>query len=179
MKRMLVTSFFGDGWGDQETFHKLLALRASYKHGVNHTFQDRSNLQFQVKEEKSNSKHVKTYSGSFISPLYHEHKLIPAECQECRFHLILPAQWEDVGKRRVCLHYAATGDHSFWRRYRFLAYPLAKDYNIGSVIVENPFYGRSTFQLIVLLDLHFFAIAFTLRKIITTSIVRGRSHITS
>ena len=145
VKRMVVTSFFGDGWGDQETFHKLLQLRQSYKDGVAHIFPDKSKSEFKLTEEKSSSKNVRSYSGSFISPVYQDHlKLIPPESKMCRFHLILPSQWEDESKKRICLHYAATGDHSFWRRYRFLAYPLAKDYNIGSVIVENPFYGKFT-----------------------------------
>ena len=143
VKRMVITSFFGDGWGEQETFLKLLQLRQSYKEGVSHhIYSNRNIAEFQINEEKSSSKHVRFYTGSFISPLYQEHALIPPECKTCRFHVILPREWEEESRRRICLHYAATGDHTFWRRYRFLAYPLAKEYNVGSVIVENPFYGR-------------------------------------
>lgn len=29
----------------------------------------------------------------------------------------------------------------FWRRRNFIAKPLLKEANIGSIILENPFYG--------------------------------------
>ena len=140
VKRLLLTSLFGDGWGDQETFIKLLNLRQSYKGGFTSSH-DSDKLHFKLTELKKTSKYVRNYTGSFLSPLCLESPdLLPHESRTCRFLLTLPTDW-GRSSRRVCLHYAATGDHSFWRRYRFLAHPLAKDYNIGSVIVENPFYG--------------------------------------
>ena len=40
----------------------------------------------------------------------------------------------------VCLHLAATGDEGFTRRREAFALPLAKS-GIGSMILENPYYG--------------------------------------
>ena len=142
VKRVLLTSLFGDGWGDQETFNKLLKLRQSYKGGGLAAYPEHGNNQFKLTELKKTSKHVNNFTGSFVSPLCAASPdLLPPESRTCKFLMTLPAEWKSSRERRVCLHYAATGDHSFWRRYRFLAHPLARDYNIGSVVVENPFYG--------------------------------------
>ena len=141
VRRIVISSMFGDGWGDQETFQKLLDLRTTYSRGISSIFTART-PHVQLTELKSSSKHVRTYLGQFESPLEREAPgLLPKESRNCRFHLVVPSDWEGVSERRVCLHYAATGDQTFWRRTRFLAQPLAKDYKIGSVILENPFYG--------------------------------------
>lgn len=140
VKRVIITSLFGDGWGDRETFDKLLQLRRNYKFGLDY-FSYNVESNFKLSETKNSPKHVINYTGSFNSPLCRESPdLIPPESHTCRFHMTLPRDW-GASERRVCLHYPATGDHTFWRRYRFLAHPLARDYKIGSVIVENPFYG--------------------------------------
>ena len=143
VKRLILTNFFGDGWGDQETFLKLLQFRKSANTDGSYYYQPLHPYDFQLCEKKSGSKHVRTYQGSFVSPLYST-GLLPPECKTCKFDLVIPRAWNDTTpaeEKRVCLHFAATGDHSFWRRSRFLAHPLAKEYSIGSVIVENPFYG--------------------------------------
>uniref|UniRef100_A0A1B6F594 Uncharacterized protein n=1 Tax=Cuerna arida TaxID=1464854 RepID=A0A1B6F594_9HEMI len=36
---------------------------------------------------------------------------------------------------------AGTGDHYFWRRRQLIAKPLLKEAGIGSILLENPFYG--------------------------------------
>eukprot|EP00116_Pleurobrachia_bachei_P001924 sb/3462186/ len=97
-----------------------------------------SESQLSVKQMKGGSKHLTSYEGRFVSPLANT-GILPEESRYCRFHLHLPADFNP--STRVCLLFAPTGDHSFWRRYRFLSYPLAREYGIGSVVVENPFYG--------------------------------------
>jgi hypothetical protein len=34
-----------------------------------------------------------------------------------------------------------SGDHYFWRRRRMMALPMVRERGIGSIILENPFYG--------------------------------------
>lgn len=40
----------------------------------------------------------------------------------------------------VCIHLAGTGDHSYFRRHYLLAEDMLKD-GIGSILIQNPFYG--------------------------------------
>ncbi len=64
---------------------------------------------------------------------------LPTPSQTAYFRLVLPEQAEP--RTPICLHLAATGDEGFETRHRLLAAPLAQQ-GIGSVILENPFYGR-------------------------------------
>ena len=144
VKRLIITNFFGDGWGDQGIFQRLTKIRGDYQ-SLSHELEfSRTTtpeyLRFELKQE--NSKHFDVFNGSFLSPLTVLYPgTLPEESEKCNFTMILPKTWHDQGRKRVCLHYAATGDHGYWRRHKFLAQPLAKHSNIGSVIVENPFYG--------------------------------------
>ena len=157
VKKIIVTRYFGDGWGHQETFEKLLRFRKSCNENVGN---QRSSVPYELlnfnfveeREEKiknlfgSNAKHIRSYRGSFTSPIFYNYSgLLPEESKTCNFRLIVPRGWgefgQDASNKRVCLHYAATGDHSFSRRQRHLGTPLARDHNIASLIVENPFYN--------------------------------------
>lgn len=71
--------------------------------------------------------------GTFPSPL----PGLPDACAQAHVEW-----WMPRGADRdtpVCLHFAATGDEGF-RRRRLVAMPLLRR-GIGSVILENPFYG--------------------------------------
>ena len=75
--------------------------------------------------------------GSFQSPF--QGAEFPDESRTGYVELILPK-----GTSRetpVCLHLAATGDEGFGRRRAVFGLPLARR-GIGSLILENPFYGR-------------------------------------
>ena len=61
---------------------------------------------------------------------------MPSECRTARVQIWTPSLYS-AGS--VCIHLAATGDEGFWRRERTARRLLA--YGIGSVILENPFYG--------------------------------------
>ncbi|CAF4316400.1 unnamed protein product, partial [Rotaria sordida] len=56
--------------------------------------------------------------------------------------------------------YAGTGDHSFSRRRLFTAVPLINQYRIGSILLENPYYGlrklpdQSRSSLLYITDLY-------------------------
>ena len=75
---------------------------------------------------------------------------LPKESEKVRFQFVIPHSWYDGKKKTsnsrekrqpVCIHLAGTGDHFYWRRRHFMALPLAKEHDVASVIVENPFYG--------------------------------------
>lgn len=71
--------------------------------------------------------------GSFASPL----PGLPADCARAHLEWWMPRRPDR--DTPVCLHFAATGDEGFLRR-RLVALPLLRR-GIGSVILENPFYG--------------------------------------
>jgi hypothetical protein len=74
--------------------------------------------------------------GSFTSPFTKPG--FPEESCTAYLELVLPVEADR--DTPVCLHLAATGDEGFVRRRKALALPLAKR-GIGSLILENPFYG--------------------------------------
>lgn len=63
----------------------------------------------------------------------------PEESRRAYIEWVMPA--EAGFETPVCIHFAATGDEGFVRRRTALAFPLSKR-GIGSLILENPFYGR-------------------------------------
>ncbi len=60
------------------------------------------------------------------------------EMSQARIQMILPRPWKH--NMPVVVHFAGTGDQGFARRRIAMAMPLAER-GIGSVILENPFYG--------------------------------------
>jgi hypothetical protein len=54
---------------------------------------------------------------------------------------MVPEKWWISTHKPVVLHYAGTGDQGYTRRRVILAKPLMNEHKIGSVIIENPFYG--------------------------------------
>ena len=75
--------------------------------------------------------------GAFLSP--YTDLPLPPESRTAFFELVLPRN--SSRKTPICIHFAATGDEGFARRRRALALPLLRD-GIGSLILENPYYGR-------------------------------------
>ncbi len=74
--------------------------------------------------------------GSFASPAADIG--LPEESRVASFEMVLPA--EASPDTPLCVHFAATGDEGFSRRRIAIALPLVKA-GIGSVILENPYYG--------------------------------------
>lgn len=99
--------------------------------------------QYPVELTKSwTTEHCHIAEGHFTSPLaQHFPGLLPKESEKACFQIIVPKKWPQQGRKPLCLHLAGTGDHHFWRRRNMMAKPLAKNYGIASVLLENPFYG--------------------------------------
>lgn len=107
--------------------------------------------------------HCRQYEGQFESPMVkYLGDLIPKESHTAHFELIEPTRWRHPTLRPLCIQLAGTGDHVsvclrfqlchqtdhlfssfnfqyFWRRRKFMAQPLIRDYGIASIILENPF----------------------------------------
>jgi len=120
--------FFRQGWGDMGFLKELspgwLQERAQEKISISWD-----------REEKADG--IRIRQGRFTSPF--GAKGFPPESGTAYVELILPTAGN--GRPPVCLHLAATGDEGFERRRTALALPLAKR-GIGSLILENPYYGK-------------------------------------
>ncbi|KYB29747.1 protein ABHD18 isoform X2 [Tribolium castaneum] len=139
-RKILLSKCFTKGWGDPENlmelfnFRKLVSNRnACYELLPKDYPVDIINVQrftdFQILEGR-----LWTPFRMFLPSL-----LVP-EIQQVYFQMILPRKWPSSDYRPLCIHLAGTGDHYFWRRRNFMAKPLLQA-GIGSLIVENPYYG--------------------------------------
>jgi len=120
--------FFKDGWGN------LPRLLEIYRAG-SHPGPPRP-IEVRWEETVENGTAL-LRRGSFPSP--YSDLPLPTESRIAFFELILP--WKASRETPICLHFAATGDEGFDRRRRALALPLLQE-GIGSLILENPYYGR-------------------------------------
>ncbi|XP_075247624.1 protein ABHD18-like [Convolutriloba macropyga] len=87
-------------------------------------------------DSKSSSPTTDCLFGKFESPL-NSFLNLRKECQTCHFWACIPKN----RCRSVVLHFAGTGDHYYLRRKLSFANPLL-EHNIGSIVIENPFYGK-------------------------------------
>ena len=137
-----MSKFFQHGWGDLETYRKLAELQQLVwnKQKMREIYKFLQNVDIKLSDGKKLNSCMTVFKGEFKSPLASlAPKMLPTESQTAHFQLVLPNKWDK--QKPLCIHLAGTGDHFFWRRRHFMAAPLAKDYNIASIILENPFYG--------------------------------------
>mgnify|MGYP001954062864 CR=1 FL=1 len=67
---------------------------------------------------------------------------VPSEVATAHFQLILPNDHHlGVDSVPIGICYAGTGDQGYYRRRVLTGIPLLKEYRIGSIILENPYYG--------------------------------------
>lgn len=71
----------------------------------------------------------------FLSPFHH---LLPDQSTVAEALLLLPPDWSL--STPICVQLAATGDEGFAARRQLVAEPLLRS-GIGSVVLENPYYG--------------------------------------
>lgn len=67
---------------------------------------------------------------------------VPTEVATAHFQLVLPRDHRlGVDSIPIGICYAGTGDQGYTRRRILTANPLVKEYRIGTIILENPYYG--------------------------------------
>jgi pimeloyl-ACP methyl ester carboxylesterase len=120
--------FFKEGWGD------LARLRELHQIGVRPQPPRPIEVCRETEEKRDDYQLLR---GAFASP--YTDLPLPEESRNAYFELVLPPKASP--QTPVCLHFAATGDEGFSRRRRAFALPLLED-GIGSLILENPYYGR-------------------------------------
>ena len=134
--------FFSKGWGDIKVMEQIFEMQEIVRKskGLNgRLLEICEKTEVNVKKTNINNS-LQILEGQFKSPFMQVvPNGLPPECRIARFQMILPMKWKF--EKPVCIHLAGTGDHFFWRRRQFMAIPLAKEYSIGSIILENPYYG--------------------------------------
>ncbi|EDV97384.1 protein ABHD18 isoform X1 [Drosophila grimshawi] len=140
-RRMLITKFFEKGWGTPENLHRVFQFRKviSCRETCFKLVPRDYPVEITKKKRYSDSTLIE---GNFKTPMeLHMPGVVPKAAQKAYFQILLPNKWVNEEHKPICIHLAGTGDHFFWRRRNFIAKPLMKDANIGSIILENPFYG--------------------------------------
>jgi hypothetical protein len=120
--------FFNGGWGDLPRLQNLMregGLPEAF-HSIDVTWHNTFETEKAVFRQ-----------GEFPSP--YDKLPLPAESKKAFFELVLPQDASE--KTPVCIHFAATGDEGFSRRRHLFAIPLL-EHGVGSLILENPYYGR-------------------------------------
>jgi len=139
-RSVLLTKFFTRGWGSPENLLRIIKLRKDLgnreKAQPYFRIQPKINLTKEAKEDG-----CMIIDGEFESPMMRIlPDMLPPESRTAKFQAVLPETWKG-SKRPLVFHFAGTGDHFFWRRKAFMAKPMVKEMNIGSVILESPYYG--------------------------------------
>ncbi|CAF4197601.1 unnamed protein product, partial [Rotaria sordida] len=68
--------------------------------------------------------------------------LVPSQVATAHFQLVLSLDHRfGIDSVPIGICYAGTSDHGFSRRRLFTAVPLVNQYPIGSILLENPYYG--------------------------------------
>jgi len=133
--------FFKSGWGEMAGLDYILHSEPSKLHL--RPVQDISIHWESGRTEKG----LTVREGNFESPFQFEYtngrnKVIselPEEAKRAYVQMILPKIVN--AETPMVIHFAATGDEGFTRRRLTMAIPLAS-IGIGSLILENPFYGK-------------------------------------
>uniref|UniRef100_A0A8D8ZUF8 Protein ABHD18 n=2 Tax=Cacopsylla melanoneura TaxID=428564 RepID=A0A8D8ZUF8_9HEMI len=143
-RSILLSKYFVKGWGKPEDFKQLFEFRKRVCR--RETCYKLVSKDFPVNiDKKEETNEYKLLEGHFISPFgQYLPDLVPDESKKAYFQVLIPKAWETdkSNYRPMVIHMAGTGDHYFWRRRNLIAKPLLKESNIGSIILENPFYGH-------------------------------------
>ena len=132
--------FFSQGWGDLSEVQNF--TNPSYFLNIN------PKIRLHIEKTTQHLDH-QTIEAYFRSPMKHD--FFPKESKIAHVKFVLPLG--ATKETPVCLHLASTGDQGYKRRYNWMAKPLIK-MGIGSVILENPYYGirKPKHQVGVFLD---------------------------
>ena len=143
-RRLLLSGFFSKGWGDPAHMRQIFALRRRVVDPREALTLVRPELRRVEVLSETTEGGVRRTHGSFESPCVGmlDDALLPPECRNAHFELVEPADDREYGRLRpICLQFAGTGDHFFWRRRRLAALPMLAERGVSSLIIENPFYG--------------------------------------
>jgi len=150
-RSVLLSKFFTRGWGKPDTLAKVIKLRKEFgERNVAQKYFNNLNVSIKFTNQQTHDGCV-LIDGEFMSPICDLLPgILPRESEVVYFQVVLPDKWKNKandqdrwleGKRPLVLHFAGTGDHFFWRRRSLMAKPLIKEMNVGSIIIENPYYG--------------------------------------
>lgn len=141
-RSVLLSKFFTKGWGSPETLLRIIRLRKELGNREKAAKYAPTWMETKVeliKEEKQDGCII--IDGKFQSPIT---TLLPGACppesEVAHFQVVLPDTW-DGNLRPLVLQFAGTGDHYYWRRRTLMAKPMVKERKVGSIILENPYYG--------------------------------------
>ncbi|CAF1628213.1 unnamed protein product [Rotaria sordida] len=93
-----------------------------------------------IAKQKGNQNYI---NARFRSPLanYLPH-LVPSQVATAHFQLVLSCDHRfGIDSILIGICYSGTGDHGFSRRRLFTTVTLINQYPIGSILLENPYYG--------------------------------------
>ncbi|XP_003740036.1 protein ABHD18 [Galendromus occidentalis] len=137
----LLNQYFVKGWGDPATIHKICQFRKVVGNREKCTQLVDDNYPIHIAKEEDKGAY-RLLEGHFTSPLVHYlPDVIPEESHKAYFEMLIPNNWKHPRLKPVCLQLAGTGDQKFWRRRTLVAKPLLKEFGIGSILLENPYYG--------------------------------------
>lgn len=148
-RKLLLTKFFTRGWGKPENLKRIFNLRrqlSNRRTAAALTSHETHGSRVEITSEEVRSDHV-ILEGHFLTPLVkYLPGLLPKETEKAHFQAVLPLSFRDgsggsPSRQPIVVQYAGTGDHFFWRRRHLMALPMIRERNIGSVILEAPFYG--------------------------------------
>jgi hypothetical protein len=124
-RSLLLTKFFTKGWGKPDHLKHIFEFRRKLANrDVAITYVDKDHP-VTISKEVIKSDH-RILEGFFTTPFVNYlPQLLPPESEKAHFQMVLPL--ETSHSNPICIHYAGTGDHFFWKRRRLMALPLLRE----------------------------------------------------
>ncbi|CAF1320758.1 unnamed protein product [Rotaria sordida] len=122
-RRFILTQSFVRGWGNPFYLQEIFTYRRE-----------------KIAKQKSNQNYINDrFRSPFVNYLPH---LVPSQVATAHFQLVLSRDHRfGIDSIPIEISYDGTGDHGFCRRRLFTAVSLINQYPIGSILLENPYYG--------------------------------------
>ncbi|ESP00013.1 hypothetical protein LOTGIDRAFT_213219 [Lottia gigantea] len=142
-RSLLFTKFFAKGLGKPEDIKRVLDFRKIVSN--RETCKDLVERDYPIHIDKDVAyKDCRIMEGHFTSPFVkYLPGIAPKEVETAHFQMVVPLHWKkSVGLKPVCLQLAGTGDHYYGLRRTLMAKPLINESGIGSIILQNPYYGQ-------------------------------------
>ncbi|CAF0761735.1 unnamed protein product [Rotaria sordida] len=146
-RRLVISKSFIRGWGNPLHLQELcvsrrekVAIRNECLKLVPAESIQENTVEIVKQEIKGDRQYI---DAKFRSPIAnHMGHMVPTEVATAHFQLVLPHDHRvGIDSIPINICYAGTGDQGFNRRRLLTAHPLLKQYRIGSIILENPYYG--------------------------------------